>query len=158
MVWFGANNRCTDIPSGILNGATVTINGSGFGTKSRGLAPLVRDVGAAAVGTLDPQWKDGYTRTNSTAVYNRQNQIGANFNPNSNTSPAGTPHPYITNILAWANAGNDSNTGWRGGPYVDYTIPTLPYAGYACCYFRCDPSWVFSNKNYKFCGMTSTGD
>lgn len=149
-------------PLTLTHGQLVTLTGSGFEAKSGSLNWLVDDHGQAAVNTLDQQWKAGYTRGNAAngGLYNIKNRAGASLNPNGNASPAGTPHSFITNILAYANAGNNADTGWRGGPYVDYTAPTLPYVFYLSCYFKCDPAWNFggSTRNFKFFGLSTTGD
>lgn len=160
-MYLGHSGRAYNSGS-FADGQTFTLTGSGFGTKSRAAAAYVRDRGGAGAGVLDNQWKNGYTRGNAAAggIYNIQNQVGSTFNPNGNASVVGTPHSGITNIMAWANAGNNSNTGWLGGPYVDYAFGTLPVAMYSSCYYRADPSWTFggSSRNFKWVGITSTGD
>jgi hypothetical protein len=124
----------------LVHGQPFVVTGfSGAGVKSRGVAPIVSDIGAAATGTFDPQWTQGSpdSATNNT-TYNLQNR-DVGFSPTGAT--ISTPHPYVSRILAGcANA--DPGPG-AIGPKIEFTRPTGDFVIYAEWYYRADPNWSF---------------
>lgn len=150
---------CDNGVTGLLTGSSNTFTGTGLGTKSRAVAPLLEDVGAAGAGVLDSQWTGAYPNGLG-GIYDAQNQVGASFNPNSNGIGAvGTPHRGITNILSGCAETFTSNA-WNMSPYLAYTIPTPPYAFRIHCWFCCDYGWNFGlghapANNFKSQGLSN---
>jgi len=144
----------------ITHGGAFTLTGSGFGTKSRSLFPIVRDKGAAANGTVDPQWNtaDTVPRTSSNSAYNIQNH-DVGFAPTGATIDR--PHTHVPRILAGCNggaSGTDGNSGIsiQAAALVNPSTTTLtfPLVVYGSCWYRADPNWQFgignpTDKNYK---------
>lgn len=131
-------------PLGLTHGQLVTITGSGFGTKSRGLPPLLDDHGQAAIGTLDTQWNGGSSPATSNPTYTNSNIVNrlVTFSPTG--AVIGRPHPNVGAIQAGAHwlAALDSSYGvWAA---LQMTLPTLPCVMYARWYERCDPNWSFT--------------
>jgi hypothetical protein len=146
--------------SGLVHGQSFTVTGSGFGTKSRGLAPLVNDVGAAAIGTLDSQWAAG-TPTTSSLTNPTGNLVNRAVPFDPTGSAVGAPHPYVTNILACCSGGTalDALSGQDNGMVANFTRPTGDYVLYASTYYRADPAWTFNggDDNYKTYSIQSQG-
>lgn len=135
---------------GLTHGQPVTFSGSGFGTKSRGLAPLVWDPGTGVVNTVDPQWNGGHEPSTAGGIYNIQLQ-NVGFQPSSYA--IGAPHAYVSKIYAGchlnlntATGGNDVFLGFTFAP------PAYPYCLRGEWYYRFDPGWLFdptSDNNLK---------
>ena len=153
------------VAAGFINGSSFTITGSGFGTKSRALSPILRDVGAAATGTLDAQWSGGYPNAATTDTnFNIQNQT-AGFQPTP--TAIGTPHPYVPRIIAGCHGDHTDggNTNENVGAWGGFSIPTLPYVLYSSLYHRASPDWEFgifvggvNGDNYKTYSYNGMGD
>ncbi len=118
--------------------ASVTIAGSGFGTKSSA-GPVVWD--DASGSNINDKWS--LTWPNSNTTYNI-----AYRNPQRGIS---LPHNNITRYIAGAhgdtgNAGNGANVAvWKSR-----TISSYPAYTYASWYQRTDDAWVFGgDDNYK---------
>jgi hypothetical protein len=122
--------------SGTLNhGATITISGSGFGSKA-GAAPLVWDnASAAAVTDLwTGAWPDQLPGYNL-AYYAPMRGIGL-------------PHTHVTRYLAGAQASNTgADTGYNVLVWKSLPAPPLPYYIYASWYQRADDQWHFGGDN-----------
>jgi hypothetical protein len=136
----------------LVHGQSFTINGAGFGTKSRALSPLVRDVGLAAQGTVDSQWNSTASNQPTTAGgnYNLQNQP-TSFQGSSYV--IGSPHPYVSQFLSGCHLNLNSSTGGNNvSAGMTFTPPGYPYCIRASWYFRFDPAWSFdplSDNNLK---------
>ena len=154
-MWFGPNGRdgsrsnpVSGLLGSLVHGQAVTLNGSGFGTKSRSLTPLVRDVGAAATGTLDPQWSGGYPDGPA-----GDPQIIQNHDVGYSASGAtiGAPHPYVPRILSGIHGqvAVAIDLGEAVGPFVGFSQPTNPYALYLSYYYCEDRNWVYDLNTPK---------
>lgn len=124
--------------SGSINhGATVSLSGAAFGTKSAA-APVVWD-NASGSNVLD-KWDLAWPNNN--AAYNltyRAPQRGISL-----------PHSHVTRYLAGAHAGTGANGGADVMVWKDRTITSYPAYTYASWYQRADDAWVFDgNDNYK---------
>jgi hypothetical protein len=118
--------------------ATITISGSGFGSKSTP-APLVWD--NASGNALTDKWSGGWPSM----------LPGYNVGYYSPMRGINTPHPRDTRYIAGAHADN-------GGPFAGYMVmiyktiplPPLPFYIYASWYQRADDQWHFGgDNNYK---------
>jgi hypothetical protein len=128
--------------SGTLNHkSTITIQGSGFGSKPNA-APLAFD--DASGSNLSDKW-DGAWPT-LLPGFNT-----AYTNPINGVAP---PHNHDTRYIAGAHAGPAVETGALNGPDVifwkNFTPPAATYYFYASWYQRSDSRWVFGrDNNYK---------
>jgi len=145
----------------LVHNQSFTVSGfSGAGTKSRGLAPLVNDVGAAALGTLDSQWAGGtpFTSSLTSPTGNLVNRA-TSFNPTG--AAVGAANPYVSAILACCSGGTalDANSGQDNGMVANYTRPTGDYVLYASTYQCADSNWTFNggDSNYKTYSIQSQG-
>ncbi|MCI0590546.1 MAG: polysaccharide lyase [Gammaproteobacteria bacterium] len=113
--------------------ATITISGSGFGTKSTG-APVVWD---DASGTkITDKW-DGAWPSGSGAEYNTAYRL-----PQRSIS---LPHSHITKYIAGAGyPGTDTDRGWNVMFWKAREIPSFPAYSYMSWYQRADDKWNFS--------------
>ena len=141
---YGVLSSGTSPATQFVHNTSVTITGSGFGTKSRALAPLLRDTGFdAAPGAVSSQWTGGAnpnTTTSAYLPYDTANQL-ITFSPTG--AVVGGPHPYVNNILGGAHYSDLNPSGvWTA---LQLTIPTLPAVLYARWYERCDPNWSFTS-------------
>jgi hypothetical protein len=123
--------------AGTLNHkATITISGSGFGTKATA-APLVWD--DASGSGIGNNWDGAWP--NNDPAYNtayRAPQRGISL-----------PHNHITRYIAGAHADNaGSNAGYNVIVFKNFTLPSsFPYYLYASWYQRADDAWVFGGDN-----------
>lgn len=128
--------------SGTLNHkSTITISGSGFGSKATA-HPLVWD--DASTGSITDKW-DGAWPTQLPG-YNMAYTKPINGVP--------LPHGNDTRYIAGAHAGQPVFTSAAAGPDVifwkNFTPPAAPYYFYASWYQRSDRRWVFGqDNNYK---------
>jgi hypothetical protein len=128
----------TGISGKLDHKASVTILGTGFGTKGQA-APVVWDdaSGSDVLGKWDLAWP------NSNPAYNlgyRAPQRGISL-----------PHNHITKYLAGAH-GDSGNAGNGAAVMVwkNRTISSYPAYTYASWYQRADDAWVFGgDDNYK---------
>jgi hypothetical protein len=116
--------------------ATITISGSGFGTKATA-APLVwDDASGSGIGDKwDGAWPDNDPPYNT--AY-RAPQRGISL-----------PHNHITRYIAGAHAHTDgANGGYNVIVFKYFTLPSsFPYYLYASWYQRADDAWVFGGDN-----------
>jgi hypothetical protein len=122
--------------SGTLNhGATVTISGSGFGTKTTA-APLVFDDASGSL--ITDKWSGVWP--NALPGYN----LGY-YAPMRNIS---LPHSHVTRYIAGAHAANTgANSGYDVLMWKNIALPALPYYIYASWYQRVDDQWHFGGDN-----------
>jgi len=117
--------------------ASITITGSGFGTKSQA-APVVWDDASGA--SISSKWDLTWPNTNSS--YNmayRSPQRGIEL-----------PHGNITRYLAGAHGGSGANGGANVMVWKNRTISSYPAYTYASWYQRADDGWTFGgDDNYK---------
>ena len=118
--------------------ASVTITGSGFGTKSRA-APVVWDdaSGSSILDKWDMAWPDNNPKFNTTY---REPQRGIEL-----------PHNNITRYIAGAH-GEDkgADAGYMVALWKARTISSFPAYTYASWYQRCDDNWTFyGDNNFK---------
>jgi hypothetical protein len=123
--------------SGALNHkGTITISGSGFGTKTTG-APLVwDDASGSSIGAKwDGAWPDNDPAYNT--AY-RAPQRGIDL-----------PHNHIMRYIAGAHAGRaGANGGYNVMVFKNFTLPSsFPQFLYASWYQRADDAWVFGGDN-----------
>ena len=147
-------------PAATLNlshGRPFTITGSGFGTKSRALAPLLRDKGTATLGTVDAQW-DSHNGAGTGADIPFNMQLHASsFQPDG--IAIGTPHPFVSAFYGGAH--NITNFPWSVYLAKKIILPALPCVIYLLYWTRNDPGAQLgigspNDNNYKFFGY-STG-
>jgi hypothetical protein len=161
---FSLTVQAVSASSTVFHTQSVVITGSGFGTKSRALAPIIRDYGQDGAGNVnagyagvEPNWSyAGFTNNN---LFNR----ALPFTPVS--TPINGPHPFVQAILAGAHYNGQANTSTSGGlgVYSEITpIPSpYPFVVYASWWQRADPGWSFTpgestaDNNYK---LLSWGD
>lgn len=156
IVFFSGGNP----PTGqIAHGASLTIQGTGFGTKSRGFAPLLRDYGQDGPGNVNAGYASPVSPFAPAPFANNDLMNRAiGFNPNNLAAPAiGAPHPFVQCILAGCHyngqVNNVNGCGWQAG----VLLPTFTGAMvvYAHHYKRADPGWSFTpgdsdnDQNYK---------
>jgi hypothetical protein len=118
--------------------ATVTITGTGFGTKATA-APVVWD---DASGTnLLSKWDGAWPSNNPTY----------NTGYRAPMRGIGLPHSNITRYIAGADAENlGYNAGWNVIFYKNRTMTSFPAYTYASWYHRADNAWTFcGDNNYK---------
>lgn len=147
----------TDGGGSITHLQSITVTGSGFGTKSRGIAPLAYDTGTAAVGTVDAVWNPGnsstgtgYQPTTAGGIYDFQMQA-AGFSPTG--AALGTPDPFITQFYAGCHKNLNTSTGGNAVSF-DITLaqPAFPFGVWFKYKYRLDPNWVpdpLSDENLK---------
>jgi hypothetical protein len=152
----------TGTPTGstLSQGAAFTLTGTGFGSKSRSLTPIVRDKGLAATNTLDSQWSASASLPSDAAnpTFNIQNR-DVGFSPTG--AAIGAPHSFVPRIVAGCNGsavGGDGNSGIgiQLSALINpkTTTLTFPLVVYGCCWYRADPNWQFGlgsppDNNYK---------
>jgi hypothetical protein len=126
----------------IVHGATLTISGTAFGSKSTA-APVVWD--DASGSSLGQKW-DGFVPNDN-----------ANYNAAYRTPIRGIalPHTNITKYIAGAHAENRAyHAGWNVMFWKHRSFTTYPQYTYASWYQRSDDRWVFglnnpADSNYK---------
>ncbi len=121
--------------TGTLNhGASITISGSGFGTKPNA-APVL--------------WDDA----TGTAITDKWSGAWPDKNPGYNTTyfapmrGVPLPHSHVTRYIAGAHVGNNADTGTAVILYKNIPLPPLPYYVYVSWYQRMDPAWHFGGDN-----------
>ncbi len=129
---------------------TVTVSGSGFGTKTTP-APVVWD---DAAGTdLSTLWS-GWWPTAGTASYRMTYST-----PIRGVTP---PHSHVTKYLTGAHGDSSgSNAGWNVAVWKDFTKSDGQVL-YWSWYHRVDPAWVFglgspNDANFKTFGYSAQG-
>jgi hypothetical protein len=122
--------------SGTLNhGASITITGSGFGTKTTA-APLLWDdaTGTSITAKWSGAWPDQLP--------------GYNLTYYAPMRGVGTPHSHSTRYIAGAHASNTgANSGYNVVLYKNVSMTSMPYYVYASWYQRFDPQWHFGGDN-----------
>lgn len=133
----------------VNHGDLISIHGSGFGAKSRGLAPQIRDTGTAPLGTVDPQWWDWSPRTRDRSSSANNMMLHApGYDPWK--QGIGVPHPYVKAIYA-GTARTEGSTRWNWESYLawEFALPATVQSGDNCCiyarwYERNDPTTPLS--------------
>jgi hypothetical protein len=122
--------------SGTLShGGTVTITGSGFGSKTTA-APLVWD--NASGNSLNDKWTGGWPSL----------LPGYNLGYYAPMRGISLPHSHVTRYIAGAHAANTgANSGYAVMMYKSIALPALPYYIYASWYQRVDDQWHFGGDN-----------
>lgn len=122
--------------SGTLShGGTVTITGSGFGTKATA-APLVWDDASGT--SMTDKWSGAWP--NALPGYN----IGY-YAP---MRGIGLPHSHDTRYIAGAHAADTgANSGYDVMMYKAIKLPAFPYYIYVSWYQRADNQWTFGGDN-----------
>lgn len=129
----------------ISHGQSITISGSGFGSKSTA-APVVWD---------DCSGTDVYAKWD----VNYNSESGSSYAGNYRT-PAGLgrsvalPHSHATKYFCGAHyPGTSAQAGWNVGVAKNRTISSWPSYSYISFYNRADPSWNWNadgtDDNYK---------
>lgn len=113
---------------------TVTIQGSGFGTKPSA-APVVWDDASAT--NILTKWDGGWPTSEASAYMVRYTA------PIRGIAP---PHNRVGRYLAGAHGGTSATTGWNVMVWKNRSI-TYPAYTYASWYQRSDPAWVFLDGN-----------
>lgn len=137
--------------TGLINGDSFIVTGSGFGTKT-GSGPTIWDHGQAADGTLDPQWTNALPNIGNPSSSNTKNR-NTPFNGGGGASTINSPHPYTPRILAGKHQVGGYDGGRNVGPWITFTRPASVYYSTWIYYQRFDPNWVFSVP-----GNTQLGD
>lgn len=125
---------------------TVTIQGSGFGTKAQA-APLVWDDASAS--DIRSKWTGAWPdQSDSSVFYTRY------------TTPMrgiSLPHDNVSRYIA----GGHGNSGWTLSValFKDYNIPAYPQPVYVTYYYRVDDAWNFcsSDNNFKLGSHSQAG-
>lgn len=132
----------------LSNGSAFSIDGSGFGTKSGSLTPLVKDIGNAPAGTLDHQWTGGWPNACTNTNFNLQNwAVGTTYTG----SVIGAPHPFVNAVIGGAHGeAGGATAGYNVIPWVTIVPPTFPYMIYSSHYTKADPQWVFRLANGEY--------
>lgn len=129
-------------------GDALTINGSGFGTKSITAAgPQVWDYGQAGAGVLDSQWDGSNPSTVSGGVGNYKNYAPG-------TNGVAVPNIHVLNIGGGLHGHfNDFSIV---GPWLDFNVTgglTYPFYVFIDLYFMVDARWKFNldatDSNFK---------
>lgn len=119
---------------------TVTITGSGFGTKTTP-APVVWDdaSGSKLLDKWSGYWPDVSPTDNNNVAY-RAPSPGIDL-----------PHANITRYIAGSHGDNAGyNAGWNVILFKNRTISSYPAYTYASWYQRADDAWTFcGDNNYK---------
>jgi hypothetical protein len=133
----------TSVNGTVSHGQSITIAGSGFGTKSTAAPAIWDDCSGTTITTL---WAGGWPET-GTAAYRMQYQTPVR--------DVALPHSHITKYMTGAHG--DYEGGYNGGYNVmvwtiltGVTYPTKLYASY---YTQVDPFWPTAtngtDNNYK---------
>lgn len=119
----------------VTNGQSVTSTGTGYGAKSRGLAPLLDEDAAG------PGWSVLAPNTgNALYIANNMKNRALNFNPSG--ANVGAPHPFLSAIAAGAHY-TVGVEAWLVYLSLGFTIPAFPFTIYASWWELCDPLWAF---------------
>ncbi len=137
----------TGVGGAVTHGQSITISGSGFGTKSTA-APLVWD--DCETGTMASKWSD-YQPT----------QAGATYNMQYRTIPyrsLPSPHSYSTKYMAGCHT-PDYGWGYYDGRqvYLSHVFASPPTYTYASWYYRVDGSFPTSD-NHKIYDISEASE
>jgi hypothetical protein len=129
----------------ISHGQSITISGSGFGSKSTA-APAVWD-NCSGTDVLD-KWDVNYNADSGSSY------AGAYRTPASLGRNVALPHSNITKYFCGAHyPGTSAQAGWNVGVAKNRTVTSWPCYSYISFYNRADPSWTWSadstDDNYK---------
>lgn len=126
----------------LTHGSSVTITGSGFGTKTTAAPVIWDDASIGSVPTDNGKWDGYYPQypVHSTVWHVRY------------TSPirgVATAHTHVARYMAGGHGEVGSN-GYDVMFWKNRTMASYPQFTYACWYERGDPNWVFGgDNNYK---------
>lgn len=133
--------------SGTLNHkSTVTISGSGFGSKANP-APVVWD--DASGNNILEKWNGAWPNCSGNSSYNTAYRTPAQVGRNISL-----PHSHITKYIAGAHTpGSGGDCGYNVMFWKNRTV-SLPAYSYVSWYQRSDDNWVFGlgdpgDNNYK---------
>jgi hypothetical protein len=142
---------------GISNGASVTITGGPFGTKS-GSSPSIWDHGQDGAGVLNAGWSGAWPNAAGNSIANTINRAQP-FQALGSSTING-PHPYTTTFLAGNHYQSGAFAGNNVMPYVAFSTPALPYYSYWSWYTRDDPQWWHSIAPFEinFTGTLASGN
>jgi hypothetical protein len=122
------------VSGSVDHNASVTISGSGFGTKATA-APMVWD---NASGTnMSNKWSGRWPNNNAT--YNTEYR--------SPMRGIALPHGNVTKYIAGAHGDNTGYaSGWNVTFYKTFNITQFPTTIYASWYYRADSNWNFCSQ------------
>lgn len=141
----------TDVTGDVTHGQSITITGTGFGTKTTA-APLLWDNASGPASMLD-LWDVAWPVGTSDPFNETQRRT-----PIRSVQP---PHSRVGRYIAGSHAENTATTGrnvmfWKSFPHA------FPVDIYQSCWMRADPAWTFSGgsnddnfKCYRF-GRTNS--
>lgn len=139
-----ATPSISTISGTLSHGQSVTITGSGFGTKLTA-SPLVWD---NCSGTkITDKWTGGWPNAASNTTYNLSYRTPIRNIP--------LPHPHVTKYMAGAHAeGTSYLTGANVIAFKAVTVSSYPMTVYFSAYVRMDDNWVFNlgspgDNNFK---------
>ena len=142
----------TGITGTVTHGTTVTVSGSGFGTKTT-VPPLVWDnCSGTNVSTL---WDGYWPNVASNSTYNLAYRTPIRS--------VGLPHSHITKYMAGCHCeSTGNNTGWNVMMWKDFSNIANGTIFYMSSYVRTDPSWNGSlgspaDNNFKTFDYSITG-
>ena len=118
--------------------ATVTVSGSGFGSKSTAAPVVWDDASGASIGS---KWDGAWPSCGpSPLAYRTPAQVGRGIP---------LPHSHITKYISGAHAGSGANCGYNVIMFKTRTV-SLPAYTYATWYERVDDNWTFGDDdNFK---------
>lgn len=128
----------------IEHGASVTILGSGFGTKATA-APVIWDDASGT--SIQAKWSGAWPNSSSNATYNTSYKAPMRGIP--------LPHSHVTKYIAGAHGESGGfSSGYNVMLYKTRTISSYPYYTYMSWYQRADDNWVFglgspADDNFK---------
>jgi hypothetical protein len=136
--------------SGTLShGSTITISGSGFGSKSP-FAPMVWDdcEGTNPLDKWSGAWPDTQDDPNDVIGYRASGHRGV-----------ATPHARSTKYLSGAHSSpwDAGNAGWNVMVWKNWTKGTYPTYSYWNLWVRDDPNFIYDD-NYKFYDFSAAGE
>lgn len=143
----------------LTHGETITIAGSGFGTKSTAAPAVWDNCSGTNILTLWTNYMMGATGWGGSGAkpelelaYRTPTELGRGVD---------LPHSHITKYLCgshyWLQVGDGSNIQiWKTKTLSSYSVPIYTYVSW---YRRLDPNWVWSiDNNFKDMEWTSTMD
>lgn len=140
----GQTPTITSTSGSWADNASVTITGSGFGSKTTA-APHMWDDMDHGLSLAAKGW-DNYTPTACSGIqnigYRRPSDVGRGV---------GLPHSHVQRYVAGDACNGSSSSAGKTDLGIDRTINALPAYTYFNYYYRLDPNWVFTQTlpNHK---------